>query len=354
MPIMNWNDTLDVGIEEMNDEHKGILDAMNAIYDRAQEGVTGDEIDALVAKLGEVTVQHFADEEAFMQKTGFPEFETHKRLHTKLLDRFGKEAAAIKEAGGVVSDDFFNFLRFWLGSHIRGIDHVLVATADLEARLAGMREIDPAVPVDGKPRHAAAPLLEEPDRPWKDAALSQYPRQGGRLMGYSMRTDRYHLVRWVNKGDRDGEPVAVELVEACLHLAEALDATVEPVGILLLPLHGVDAHEVGVPARVAFGEFGEALPPLLGDGVAVVRAVLSPGEYGEREIPQPKGRRLVGMAGHHRGPCEAIGHPGRQLPLRAADCSARGGLARLREFEAGLGGVAGALLEHAGQGVQDL
>ena len=122
MPIMNWNDTLDVGVEAMNDEHKGILDAMNAIYDRAKEGVTGDEINALVGKLGDVTVKHFADEEAFMQKKGFPEFETHKRLHTKLLDRFAKEAEAIKDAGGVVSDDFFNFLRFWLGSHIRGID----------------------------------------------------------------------------------------------------------------------------------------------------------------------------------------------------------------------------------------
>lgn len=44
-----------------------------------------------------------------------------------------------------------------------------------------------------------APLLSEPDRPWKSAAFSQYPRsmrQNGRGMGYSMRTDRYRLTEW--------------------------------------------------------------------------------------------------------------------------------------------------------------
>jgi len=56
-----------------------------------------------------------------------------------------------------------------------------------------------------------APLLDEPGRTWKTAAFSQYPR--GKLMGYSMRTERYHLVRWVNRGDRDGEAVALELYD---------------------------------------------------------------------------------------------------------------------------------------------
>lgn len=45
-------------------------------------------------------------------------------------------------------------------------------------------------------------LLEEPDRPWKTAAFSQYPRsQQGGLMGYSMRTDRYRFTRWVRRDD---------------------------------------------------------------------------------------------------------------------------------------------------------
>lgn len=45
-------------------------------------------------------------------------------------------------------------------------------------------------------------LLDDPQRPWKTAAFSQYPRpQQGGLMGYSMRTDRYRFTVWVNRND---------------------------------------------------------------------------------------------------------------------------------------------------------
>jgi iduronate 2-sulfatase len=44
------------------------------------------------------------------------------------------------------------------------------------------------------------PLMEAPEKSVKSAAFSQYPR-GGKLMGYSMRTDRYRFTRWVDRDD---------------------------------------------------------------------------------------------------------------------------------------------------------
>lgn len=43
------------------------------------------------------------------------------------------------------------------------------------------------------------PLLRAPDKPWKQAAFSQYPRwaKGQRAMGYTMRTDRYRYTEWI-------------------------------------------------------------------------------------------------------------------------------------------------------------
>lgn len=54
-----------------------------------------------------------------------------------------------------------------------------------------------------------APLLNAPEQPWKKAAFSQYPRGGG-VMGYSLRTDRYRLTRWLQ---RDGSEAARELYD---------------------------------------------------------------------------------------------------------------------------------------------
>jgi arylsulfatase A-like enzyme len=48
-----------------------------------------------------------------------------------------------------------------------------------------------------------APLVANPERAWKKAAFSQYPRGVpglGRAMGYSMRTDRYRFTEWTVPG----------------------------------------------------------------------------------------------------------------------------------------------------------
>jgi arylsulfatase A-like enzyme len=60
-----------------------------------------------------------------------------------------------------------------------------------------------------------APVLDEPAREWKKAAFSQYPRSadGKKLMGYSMRTDRYRFTRWVDRDD----PEHVDSVELYDH-----------------------------------------------------------------------------------------------------------------------------------------
>jgi arylsulfatase A-like enzyme len=55
-----------------------------------------------------------------------------------------------------------------------------------------------------------APLLNDPDRPWKPAAFSQYPR--GANMGYSMRTARYRFTLWVDQATRE-KTEAIELYD---------------------------------------------------------------------------------------------------------------------------------------------
>jgi len=62
------------------------------------------------------------------------------------------------------------------------------------------------------------PLLENPSRPWKQAAFSQFPRPatgtmiGEPLMGYAMRTERYRFVVWVGRNDH-AKVDAIELYD---------------------------------------------------------------------------------------------------------------------------------------------
>ena len=122
------------------------------------------------------------------------------------------------------------------------------------------------VPVpDSLEGHSFAPLMENPNLPWKKAAFSQYPnpalrewaanplsvgmretwfgplikdveqkiinQQGEKwdrelfekhLMGYTMRTDRYRLVAWRDHRDPNAEPLFVELFD---HKTDPREAT---------------------------------------------------------------------------------------------------------------------------------
>jgi len=74
------------------------------------------------------------------------------------------------------------------------------------------------------PRHLEGtsfkPLLDDPKRHWKSAAFSQYPR-GRKLMGYSMRTERYRFTVWLDRQDHS----KVEAVELYDHQTDPQENT---------------------------------------------------------------------------------------------------------------------------------
>ena len=72
----------------------------------------------------------------------------------------------------------------------------LTEYVDIFPTLTELAGLPPSTGLEGI---SFAPLIDNPDRPWKQAAFSQYPRPG--LMGYSMRTERYRLTLWLS---RDG------------------------------------------------------------------------------------------------------------------------------------------------------
>ncbi len=80
-----------------------------------------------------------------------------------------------------------------------------------------------------KPDHlegtSAAPLFDNSDRPWKTAAFSQYPRS--KMMGYSMKTDRYRLTRWLANGNPD-TVLGVELYDHQKDPAEDVNVASDP------------------------------------------------------------------------------------------------------------------------------
>lgn len=78
------------------------------------------------------------------------------------------------------------------------------------------------------------PLYDNPERPWKAAAFSQYPRAGN-LMGYSLRTARWRYTEWIERAS--GRVEARELYD---HSSGPIAAA----NLAALPAHAATVAEL--------------------------------------------------------------------------------------------------------------
>ena len=121
MAFFEWSNKLDVGVAEMNQEHKQLIHLMNTLHQQKSEGASFDQLSQSLSALGAYTQKHFADEEAYMSKIQMPNLETHKIIHKNLLEKFTTHVNQFKQSK-VLPPEFFDFLTFWLNAHIQGID----------------------------------------------------------------------------------------------------------------------------------------------------------------------------------------------------------------------------------------
>lgn len=121
MPFIEWNDSLDVKVKAMNDEHKELIRLMNDLYDKVEAKANKEILTKSLVALKEYTIKHFEDEEKYMESIDFAELKTHKNIHKALLDKLAGFEEKFLTTGGI-GQDFFDFLSFWLRSHIKGID----------------------------------------------------------------------------------------------------------------------------------------------------------------------------------------------------------------------------------------
>ncbi|MFV2040030.1 MAG: bacteriohemerythrin [Acidimicrobiales bacterium] len=121
MALLEWSESLDVHVDPMNIEHVELIRLMNVAYD--VNGTGRVVVAAALSELVDFLVTHFAHEEAYMESVGFEGLETHRGIHDDLLAKMAKHVQDFRGSdSGVLPEEFFEFLKFWLVSHIQGID----------------------------------------------------------------------------------------------------------------------------------------------------------------------------------------------------------------------------------------
>ena len=115
-----WSTELDTGIDVIDQQHRRIVDYINALdaanqtHDRAAVGQILDE-------LVDYTMSHFAFEESLQEEAGYAYCKPHKRVHELFVRRVG-DYVERHRLGDEIGDELYKLLTTWLLNHSRRDD----------------------------------------------------------------------------------------------------------------------------------------------------------------------------------------------------------------------------------------
>jgi methyl-accepting chemotaxis protein/hemerythrin len=120
--LMTWSSDLSVGVRLIDEQHKVLLGLINELHAGMRARKADSVLAGVVARLKEYTVKHFAQEEEYFDRYGYPETAQHKEIHAKLVQQVLEFEAALKSGKAKVTMDIMRFLKDWLVGHIMGTD----------------------------------------------------------------------------------------------------------------------------------------------------------------------------------------------------------------------------------------
>lgn len=122
MPIMTWNRSLATGIASVDTQHQQLVGYVNELYDAMTSNHGNEATKKILGNLVDYTVRHFAHEEQFFRKYGYPDTAAHVAEHELLKKQVGEFARKYAAGQATVNAELLNFLRTWLTTHIMSSD----------------------------------------------------------------------------------------------------------------------------------------------------------------------------------------------------------------------------------------
>jgi len=111
-----WNDSDSLGIPIIDEQHRGIVSAINSLHYLSRTKYAKESLAAVVKIMHEYCEIHFITEEGVMARIGYPELPAHRALHERLL----RKSIAVGYESVHMNDptEYLNFLKDWWLNHI--------------------------------------------------------------------------------------------------------------------------------------------------------------------------------------------------------------------------------------------
>lgn len=121
---LKWTIEYSVKVKEIDEQHKKLFGFINELDDVIKAGVERAEIARIVEKMNQYAQYHFATEEGYFEKFGYPETKKQKEKHSRyeskiiLFDQQMKDNKIPDDRLLDFAYEILDFLEDWWVDHI--------------------------------------------------------------------------------------------------------------------------------------------------------------------------------------------------------------------------------------------
>lgn len=119
--FIKWTDEYSVGLNEIDNQHKKLLDIINKLYAAFVNKDEESILEEILNDMAEYTDYHFKVEERYFMQFNYPDMNEHLKKHKIYIDKI-KGFKEDFEKNKKITYSVMNFLRNWIVEHIQGAD----------------------------------------------------------------------------------------------------------------------------------------------------------------------------------------------------------------------------------------
>ena len=125
MPFLEWKDSYNLGVKEIDNQHRGLFDIISKLFTSRSYESDGKYFFLMLNKFVEYAQVHFATEERYMQEAQYPKFAEHHHEHELFIVQVSKLLQDVEKKTPEIEKTTLDFLKDWYLAHIVGTDRDL-------------------------------------------------------------------------------------------------------------------------------------------------------------------------------------------------------------------------------------
>lgn len=125
MPHIEWDESLLIGVEEIDDQHKRMFTLINELQDELSAGHGAVVIYRILNLMIQYVQYHFSTEELYMKQIGYPSYDEHKREHVVFIEHIRLFKHKHKQSSPLLAREIITYLEIWYIEHIVHVDRLI-------------------------------------------------------------------------------------------------------------------------------------------------------------------------------------------------------------------------------------